>query len=159
MRIEPGPHNVTTEADGTFAFNGLEARTYSVSARKDRFFAWPTIASVQSSTEPVTFQWSATDASGIAAYAVFVQTDGGSWAQDTSISTATQVSYALQMGHSYGVAVEAKVPDAPAAACVLSSFDNERSAPPPVPSLLLRNTRWVIPVGVLQPVVGLLTLL
>jgi hypothetical protein len=64
---------------------------------------------VSSSTEPVNFSWSATDPSGIAAYAVYVKTDNGSYVQDTTVpATATQVTYSLSMGHTYQVAVAAK---------------------------------------------------
>jgi hypothetical protein len=60
-------------------------------------------------TVPVTFSWSATDASGIKAYGVYVSTDGGSWVQDSSLSAdATSVTYNLTVGSSYQVAVQAE---------------------------------------------------
>jgi hypothetical protein len=64
---------------------------------------------VTSTTSPVTISWSASDQSGIAAYAVYVKTDGRQYQYESSISaTATQYTYALQFGHSYEVAVAAK---------------------------------------------------
>jgi hypothetical protein len=64
---------------------------------------------ITSSTEPVDVTWSASDASGIAAYAVYVKTDGGPFVQDTSVpATATRVTYGLAIGHAYQIAVSAK---------------------------------------------------
>jgi hypothetical protein len=64
---------------------------------------------ISSTTEPVNFKWSASDASGVAAYRVYVKTDGGAFTQDTSVpSTATQVTYSLGIGHAYRIAVIAK---------------------------------------------------
>jgi hypothetical protein len=60
-------------------------------------------------TEPVTFTWSASDASGISELAVYVQQDGGTWARDTTIpASATSHTCLLSIGHSYRVAVAAK---------------------------------------------------
>jgi len=60
-------------------------------------------------TAPVTFSWSASDASGIAAYAVFVKTDTGQFFQQTAVAaTATQYTWSLATGHSYQVAVAAR---------------------------------------------------
>jgi hypothetical protein len=60
-------------------------------------------------TVPTAFRWSATDASGISAYSVWVKTDNGGWFQDTNIATtASAHTYALSIGHSYTVAVAAK---------------------------------------------------
>ena len=62
-----------------------------------------------STTVPVTVSWSASDASGISAYAVFVKTDGGQFFQQTAIpSTATQSTWSLATGHTYEVAVAAR---------------------------------------------------
>jgi hypothetical protein len=57
----------------------------------------------------VRFSWSATDASGIAAYVVYVKTDGGDWVLRTDVaSTATSTTLLLSYGHTYQVAVKAK---------------------------------------------------
>ena len=64
---------------------------------------------ITNTTEPVTFSWSASDLSGIVAYAVFIKTDGGRFVyQDAVGRTATQYTFALSIGHSYQVAVAAK---------------------------------------------------
>jgi hypothetical protein len=52
VRAEPGPHEVTTSADGSFRFESLSARRYSVFARSDRFYAWPMLVD----EDPVTLQ-------------------------------------------------------------------------------------------------------
>ena len=78
-----------------------------------------------SSTVPVTFNWSATDASGIAAYVVYVKTDGGDWVLRTDVpSTATTYTLLLSYGHTYQVAVKAKDP-----AGNLSSYSYDTVAP------------------------------
>lgn len=56
VRAEPGPHTTTTDVNGAFAFDGLENRTYSVSARKGDCYAWPTHAKPTDSSQPVTVQ-------------------------------------------------------------------------------------------------------
>jgi hypothetical protein len=62
-----------------------------------------------SSTVPVQFNWSATDAGGISAYEVWVKTDAGAFVRDTNLAaSATSVRYDLTVGRSYQVAVRAK---------------------------------------------------
>jgi hypothetical protein len=52
--------------------------------------------------------WSATDASGIDSYELWVSTNGGAFVPDTSLSpTATSVTYALTVGTSYRFFVRA----------------------------------------------------
>jgi hypothetical protein len=64
---------------------------------------------ITSTTEPVSFNWSASDAGGISAYSVYLQRDGGAWSKDTNISsTATGITYTLSIGHSYRLAVAAQ---------------------------------------------------
>ena len=45
----------------------------------------PLDCQITSTIVPVTFSWSATDASGIAAYVVYVKTDGGDWTLQKAI--------------------------------------------------------------------------
>jgi hypothetical protein len=64
-----------------------------------------------SAAVPVKFNWSATDASGISAYAVYVKTDGGDWTLQNAVpSNATQYVFTLSFGHTYQIAVKAKDP-------------------------------------------------
>ena len=64
---------------------------------------------ITSTTQPVTFSWSASDASGVAQYGVFVKTDAGQFAYQAAVpATATQHTFALSTGHTYQVAVAAK---------------------------------------------------
>ena len=64
---------------------------------------------VTNTTEPVNFTWSASDPGGIAAYVVYVKTDGGQYTLQNGVSsTATQYTFALSIGHSYQIAVAAK---------------------------------------------------
>jgi hypothetical protein len=56
VRLEPGPHTITTSVDGAFAFDDLASRTYSASARKDQFYAWPTLVDASGSSQSVTLQ-------------------------------------------------------------------------------------------------------
>jgi protocatechuate 3,4-dioxygenase beta subunit len=56
VRAEPGPHTTTTDVEGAFAFDGLARRTFSVSGRKDEYYAWPTYAEPSESIQPVTLQ-------------------------------------------------------------------------------------------------------
>ena len=62
-----------------------------------------------SSTVPVSTTWSASDPSGIAAYAVYLQINGGSWVQQTT-ATPTTAGMTLSMtpGSTYAFAVAAK---------------------------------------------------
>lgn len=63
------------------------------------------------STVPVTLNWSASDASGIAGYSVWTSTNGGTWADTTSrLTTATSksVTLALAPGNTYRFAVAAQ---------------------------------------------------
>ena len=58
---------------------------------------------------PVTVSWSATDASGIAAYEVFVSTNGAAWAKVTlSSPTARSTTFSLSPGSRYVFTVRAK---------------------------------------------------
>ncbi len=50
------PREVTTENDGSFAFDGLLSRGYAVAARKDDAHAGPTNVNVGAKTEPVTLR-------------------------------------------------------------------------------------------------------
>jgi autotransporter-associated beta strand protein len=58
---------------------------------------------------PVKVSWSATDASGIASYELWVSTNGGAWVQDTSVPvSATSKTYtAMAVGKSYRFFVRA----------------------------------------------------
>ncbi|MEO7754730.1 MAG: S8 family serine peptidase [Terracoccus sp.] len=61
------------------------------------------------STVNVTGAWTATDASGIAAYAVYVRTNGGAWSPQTlAAATSTWKSWLLTPGSRYEIAVAAK---------------------------------------------------
>lgn len=65
--------------------------------------------SVVGTTVPVTFAWSASDPSGISAYDVYLQTDGGTWVrQSLTTATATSMTRSLAPGHTYAVAVAAR---------------------------------------------------
>jgi hypothetical protein len=60
-------------------------------------------------TVPVDLFWSATDASGIKAYGVYLQKDGGGWSTvSLSSATATTARVYADSGHSYRVAVQAQ---------------------------------------------------
>ena len=56
VRAEPGPQTTTSSVDGAFAFNDLASRTYSVSARKDEFYAWPILVDTSEPDQPVTLR-------------------------------------------------------------------------------------------------------
>jgi hypothetical protein len=87
----PTPNDNTAPTMGAVTFQFLGART--------------------ATKAPARFSWSASDASGIAGYAVYISTDGSAYVQDTKVSTtAAQVSYDLAVGHSYQVAVRAVDP-------------------------------------------------
>src|SRR5262249_47980414 len=64
-------------------------------------------ATITDTTAPVTFHWSAADASGITAYAVYVKTDAGKYTYQQSASAGTSYNFALSFGHTYQVAVAA----------------------------------------------------
>ena len=64
---------------------------------------------ITNTTEPVAFGWTASDRSGIAAYAIYVKTDGKPYAyQGTVGPNATRYTLALAFGHTYQIAVAAK---------------------------------------------------
>jgi hypothetical protein len=64
---------------------------------------------IPANTVPVSVQWSATDASGIAEYSVFTRTNGGMWTPLTLASpTAKSKVIRTRVGSSYQVAVAAK---------------------------------------------------
>ncbi len=59
-------------------------------------------------TVPVTFRWGATDASGVNAYAVVLQTNGGSFVRQTlPTATTTAMTWALTPGNTYRLGVAA----------------------------------------------------
>jgi hypothetical protein len=61
-----------------------------------------------SATVPVRTSWTATDASGIARYDLWVSTDGAAYAEATlGSATTSSVTYALTQGHRYQFAVRA----------------------------------------------------
>lgn len=62
---------------------------------------------VTSAVEPVKFNWSASDASGIAGYQYAVSVDGV-WPTAATATTGTQIVFNLSVGHTYQVAVRAK---------------------------------------------------
>lgn len=60
-------------------------------------------------TVPTTINWSATDASGIAAYEVYASTNGGAWTAVTLPSVTTQsITFSLTPGSTYTFTVRAK---------------------------------------------------
>lgn len=62
-----------------------------------------------SATVPVSTTWSGNDASGISAYAVYLQTNGGSWVQQTTATPTTAgITLSLTPGSTYLFAVAAK---------------------------------------------------
>lgn len=64
---------------------------------------------LQSTTVPVVVSWSATDASGIKAYSVWVSADGGAWVQVAlPTATTTSVRFNLSIGHTYRFATQAQ---------------------------------------------------
>jgi hypothetical protein len=64
---------------------------------------------ITSTLVPVKESWSATDASGIAAYSLWSQTDGGTWVkQSLSPATSTSAVFNLTKNHSYRFAVAAQ---------------------------------------------------
>jgi hypothetical protein len=70
---------------------------------------YTTFGSQLGTTVNVTGAWSATDASGIAAYKVYVKTNGGAWSpQSLSSAAATSKAWLLTPGNTYQIAVAAQ---------------------------------------------------
>jgi hypothetical protein len=104
---------VASDVDEVSVIDGLAAQTQTTDTTKPVMGAVTERLAVDrqitSTTEPVSFDWSASDGSGIAGYAVYLQRDGGAWSKDTNLAaTATGVTYALSIGHSYRMAVAAQ---------------------------------------------------
>src|SRR5262249_53541370 len=64
---------------------------------------------ISGNSVPVRVSWNATDASGVAAYELYVSTNGGSWVLDSNLAaSARQVTYWLAVGSTYYFQVRAK---------------------------------------------------
>src|SRR5437868_15519622 len=58
VRLLRTKRSVTTDADGTFAFDDLPSARYTVSAKKDDYFAWPLLVGPEDAAEPLSLQLS-----------------------------------------------------------------------------------------------------
>jgi subtilisin family serine protease len=65
---------------------------------------------VSASGTIVKISWSATDANGIAEYALYARSNGGQWTRQSTAATATSARFTLAFGTKYEFAVQARDP-------------------------------------------------